>query len=121
MVEKTIIVTINVSLLMGFALSWTGRRISNKKEELRELVEHFNVSLTLFMSPINRKTSISKFNMMLLQYFQIDVENPCVIMSQDKSREFLQSGNAKDKFKVKFYIQKLIVRFQFHTFLSWSG
>ena len=33
---------------------------------------------------------------------QIDVENPCVIMSQDKSREFLHSGNAKDKFKVIF-------------------
>lgn len=32
---------------------------------------------------------------------QIDVENPCVIMSQDKSREFLHSGNAKDKFKVR--------------------
>ena len=31
---------------------------------------------------------------------QIDVENPCVIMTQDKSREFLHSGNAKDKFKV---------------------
>ena len=31
---------------------------------------------------------------------QIDVENPCVIMSQDKSREFLHSGNDKDKFKV---------------------
>ncbi|KAL6580582.1 hypothetical protein OROMI_008606 [Orobanche minor] len=32
----------------------------------------------------------------------IDVENPCVIMSQDKSREFLHSGNAKDKFKFFF-------------------
>lgn len=31
---------------------------------------------------------------------QIDVENPCMIMSQDKSREFLNSGSAKDKFKV---------------------
>lgn len=31
---------------------------------------------------------------------QIDVENPCVIMSQDKSREFLHSGNDRDKFKV---------------------
>ncbi|CAO2839084.1 unnamed protein product [Amaranthus hypochondriacus] len=51
-----------------------GRKVSNKKDELRELVEHFN----------------------------IDVENPCVIMSQDKSREFLQSGNAKDKFKFFF-------------------
>uniref|UniRef100_A0A803N9M3 Uncharacterized protein n=1 Tax=Chenopodium quinoa TaxID=63459 RepID=A0A803N9M3_CHEQI len=48
-----------------------GWKVSNKKEELWELVEHFN----------------------------IDVENPCVIMTQDKSREFLQSGNAKDKFK----------------------
>lgn len=51
-----------------------GRRVSNRKEELRELVEHFN----------------------------IDVENPCVVMTQDKSREFLQSGNAKDKFKFFF-------------------
>ncbi|XP_059666932.1 structural maintenance of chromosomes protein 6B [Cornus florida] len=51
-----------------------GRRISSRKEDLRELVEHFN----------------------------IDVENPCVIMSQDKSREFLHSGNSKDKFKFFF-------------------
>jgi len=32
----------------------------------------------------------------------IAVENPCVIMSQDKSREFLHSGNNKDKFKFFF-------------------
>nr|CAB3449120.1 unnamed protein product [Digitaria exilis] len=32
----------------------------------------------------------------------IDVENPCVIMSQDKSREFLHSGNDRDKFKFFF-------------------
>ncbi|KAK9144386.1 hypothetical protein Sjap_004289 [Stephania japonica] len=32
----------------------------------------------------------------------IDVENPCVIMSQDKSREFLHSGNDKEKFKFFF-------------------
>ncbi|XP_074567788.1 structural maintenance of chromosomes protein 6B-like [Curcuma longa] len=51
-----------------------GKRVSNRKDELRELVEHFN----------------------------IDVENPCVIMSQDKSREFLHSGNDKDKFKFFF-------------------
>ncbi|KAI3957221.1 hypothetical protein MKW98_012096 [Papaver atlanticum] len=35
----------------------------------------------------------------LVEHFNIDVENPCVIMSQDKSREFLHSGNDKDKFK----------------------
>ncbi|KAK9095454.1 hypothetical protein Scep_026923 [Stephania cephalantha] len=49
-----------------------GKKVANRKEELRELVEHFN----------------------------IDVENPCVIMSQDKSREFLHSGNDKEKFKL---------------------
>ncbi|KFK25150.1 hypothetical protein AALP_AA8G072300, partial [Arabis alpina] len=48
-----------------------GRKISSRREELRELVEHHN----------------------------IDVENPCVIMSQDKSREYLHSGNDRDKFK----------------------
>ncbi|PON53147.1 Structural maintenance of chromosomes protein [Trema orientale] len=51
-----------------------GKRVASKKEELRELVEHFN----------------------------IDVENPCVVMSQDKSREFLHSGNDRDKFKFFF-------------------
>ncbi|KAG7554502.1 Rad50/SbcC-type AAA domain, partial [Arabidopsis suecica] len=56
-----------------------GRKISNRREELRELVEHYN----------------------------IDVENPCVIMSQDKSREFLHSGNDKDKFKF-FYKATLL-------------
>ncbi|KAG0449632.1 hypothetical protein HPP92_027283 [Vanilla planifolia] len=38
----------------------------------------------------------------LVEYFNIDVDNPCVIMSQDKSREFLHSGNDKDKFKFFF-------------------
>ncbi|OMO98173.1 Prefoldin [Corchorus olitorius] len=51
-----------------------GRKVASRREDLRELVEHFN----------------------------IDVENPCVIMSQDKSREFLHSGNDKDKFKFFF-------------------
>ncbi|XP_022771788.1 structural maintenance of chromosomes protein 6B-like isoform X2 [Durio zibethinus] len=51
-----------------------GKKVASRKEDLRELVEHFN----------------------------IDVENPCVIMSQDKSREFLHSGNDKDKFKFFF-------------------
>ncbi|KAK3221082.1 hypothetical protein Dsin_015052 [Dipteronia sinensis] len=51
-----------------------GKRVASRKQELYELTDHFN----------------------------IDVENPCVIMSQDKSREFLHSGNDKDKFKFFF-------------------
>ncbi|XP_019154834.1 PREDICTED: structural maintenance of chromosomes protein 6B-like [Ipomoea nil] len=51
-----------------------GKKVATRREDLHELVEHFN----------------------------IDVENPCVIMSQDKSREFLHSGNDKDKFKFFF-------------------
>ncbi|KAL8233115.1 hypothetical protein R6Q57_002893 [Mikania cordata] len=51
-----------------------GKKVAGRKEDIRELVEHFN----------------------------IDVENPCVVMSQDKSREFLHSGNDKDKFKFFF-------------------
>lgn len=51
-----------------------GKRVAGRKQELLELTDHFN----------------------------IDVENPCVIMSQDKSREFLHSGNDKDKFKFFF-------------------
>ncbi|EOA19857.1 hypothetical protein CARUB_v10000108mg [Capsella rubella] len=56
-----------------------GRKVSIRREELRELVEHYN----------------------------IDVENPCVIMSQEKSREFLHSGNDKDKF-MYFYKATLL-------------
>ncbi|PUZ69994.1 hypothetical protein GQ55_2G181100 [Panicum hallii var. hallii] len=51
-----------------------GRKVAHRKDDLVEIIEHFN----------------------------IDVENPCVIMSQDKSREFLHSGNDKDKFKFFF-------------------
>ncbi|KAJ7525604.1 hypothetical protein O6H91_17G058500 [Diphasiastrum complanatum] len=51
-----------------------GRKAAAKRDELQELVEHFN----------------------------IDVENPCVIMTQDKSREFLHSGSEKEKFKFFF-------------------
>ncbi|XP_027103971.1 structural maintenance of chromosomes protein 6B-like isoform X1 [Coffea arabica] len=61
--------------------SYEGKIVASKREELVELVEHFN----------------------------IDVENPCVIMSQDKSREFLHSGNNKDKFKF-FYKATLLQR-----------
>ncbi|KAF8690848.1 hypothetical protein HU200_041247 [Digitaria exilis] len=51
-----------------------GRKVAHRKDDLIEIIEHFN----------------------------IDVENPCVIMSQDKSREFLHSGNDRDKFKFFF-------------------
>ncbi|CAI0404526.1 unnamed protein product, partial [Linum tenue] len=51
-----------------------GRKVAGRKDDLQELIDHFN----------------------------IDVENPCVVMSQDKSREFLHSGNKKDKFKFFF-------------------
>lgn len=44
--------------------------------------------------------NLQKLKKYMLHLMQIDVENPCVIMSQDKSREFLHSGNDKDKFKV---------------------
>ncbi|XP_020973885.1 structural maintenance of chromosomes protein 6B isoform X1 [Arachis ipaensis] len=56
-----------------------GKRVGHRIADLREMVEHFN----------------------------IDVDNPCVIMSQDKSREFLHSGNDKDKFKF-FYKATLL-------------
>ncbi|CAA6656146.1 unnamed protein product [Spirodela intermedia] len=57
---------------------YKGKKVAQRKNELRELVEHFN----------------------------IDVENPCVIMSQDKSREFLHSGSEKEKFKYLFIFNK---------------
>ncbi|XP_071724067.1 LOW QUALITY PROTEIN: structural maintenance of chromosomes protein 6B-like [Rutidosis leptorrhynchoides] len=75
-IERRITVTSNNTTTLKDS---HGKKVSNKKGELLELVEHFN----------------------------IDVENPCVIMSQDKSREFLHSGNDKDKFKF-FYKASLL-------------
>ncbi|GFY84291.1 structural maintenance of chromosomes 6A [Actinidia rufa] len=66
-IERRISETTNSTVLKNHQ----GRKVASRKEDLRELIEHFN----------------------------IDVENPCVIMTQDKSREFLHSGNDKDKFK----------------------
>ena len=58
--------------------------------------------------------------------FQIEVDNPCVIMSQDKSREFLHSGNDKDKFKVikifsftPLFVQFLTMQWNIYAF-QWS-
>ncbi|KAJ8542030.1 hypothetical protein K7X08_016896 [Anisodus acutangulus] len=70
MIERRISESTSSTVLKNYQ----GKKVAAKKEELQELIVHFN----------------------------IDVENPCVIMSQDKSREFLHSGNAKDKFKFFF-------------------
>ncbi|KAF7146871.1 hypothetical protein RHSIM_Rhsim03G0166000 [Rhododendron simsii] len=100
-----------------------GRKVASRREDLRELVEHFNVIphgwdynvvsfkhnafllylaqniviiLTVCLPAETEDLSLS------MRINEIDVENPCVIMSQDKSREFLHSGNDKDKFKFYF-------------------
>ncbi|KAJ8747849.1 hypothetical protein K2173_013063 [Erythroxylum novogranatense] len=57
--------------------SSTGRKVATRKEELNELLGHFS----------------------------IDIENPCIIMGQDSSRDFLHSGNDKDKFWATFLQQ----------------
>lgn len=69
-IERRILESTSTTVLKN----WQGKKVGAKREELLELVEHFN----------------------------IDVENPCVIMSQDRSREFLHSGNNKDRFKFYF-------------------
>ncbi|KAL2613323.1 hypothetical protein R1flu_025015 [Riccia fluitans] len=51
-----------------------GKKIGTKKSDVLDIVEHFN----------------------------IDVENPCILMTQDKSREFLHAGSEKDKFMFYF-------------------
>lgn len=51
-----------------------GKKVGHKREDLQELLDHFN----------------------------IEVENPCVIMTQDKSREFLHAGSGKEKFSFFF-------------------
>ncbi|EFJ29493.1 hypothetical protein SELMODRAFT_410446 [Selaginella moellendorffii] len=38
----------------------------------------------------------------LIDHLSIDTENPCVIMSQDMSRDFLSAGSEKEKFKFYF-------------------
>eukprot|EP00249_Psilotum_nudum_P022184 c28410_g1_i1 orf=301-3471(+) len=69
-IERKITESGNASVLKD----WQGKKVASRKEDLQELVDHFN----------------------------IDVENPCVIMTQDKSREFLHAGSGKEKFKFFF-------------------
>lgn len=40
-------------------------------------------------------------------FFHIDAENPCVLMTQDKSRDFLHTGTDKERFKF-FYAATLL-------------
>ncbi|KAK7255917.1 hypothetical protein RIF29_29345 [Crotalaria pallida] len=56
-----------------------GKIVSHGRADLREIVEHFN----------------------------IDVENPCVIMNQFQSQDFLRSGNSKDQFTFFFKVTLL--------------
>ncbi|GJP63875.1 hypothetical protein CLOP_g20907 [Closterium sp. NIES-67] len=56
-----------------------GRKVRGKREDLDELTAHFN----------------------------LDVDNPCIVMSQDKSREFLHSGTPKDKYK--FFVKATLL------------
>lgn len=69
-IERRITESTNTTVLKDYL----GKKVTQKRDELHLLVEHFNV----------------------------DVENPCVVMTQDKSREFLHSGNDKEKFKFFF-------------------
>jgi len=39
---------------------------------------------------------------LILNQFNIHIDNPCTVMTQDISRKFLGSTNAKDKYNVSF-------------------
>ncbi|GAQ90174.1 DNA repair protein RAD18 [Klebsormidium nitens] len=59
----------------GFKLkSSAGKIVYTKRDELDKMVDHFN----------------------------INVENPCTVMSQDKVKQFLHTGSATDRYKYYF-------------------
>ncbi|CAM6106305.1 unnamed protein product [Calypogeia fissa] len=68
-----------------------GRKVGTKKDDVLEVVEHFN----------------------------IEVENPCVVMTQDKSREFLHGGSDKEKFK--FFFKATLLQHVSELLTEWEG
>lgn len=70
------------------------------KSPMNSIITFFPLKLRTFIFLLGDLELGMDYFDIVLYVLQIDVENPCVIMSQDKSREFLHSGNDRDKFKV---------------------
>eukprot|EP00271_Cylindrocystis_brebissonii_P021174 TRINITY_DN7435_c0_g1_i2.p1 TRINITY_DN7435_c0_g1~~TRINITY_DN7435_c0_g1_i2.p1 ORF type:complete len:1057 (-),score=240.95 TRINITY_DN7435_c0_g1_i2:990-4160(-) len=73
-----------------------GKRITIVRKVSRSGTSTFELRDCRGLKVCGSKEEVEK----LARHFHLDVNNPCVVMSQDKSREFLHSGNNKDKYKL---------------------
>ena len=69
------------------------------------ILNHFSIaaSSTYYCNLIAGQTISTKREelMAILDQFNIQVDNPVAILTQETSRNFLHSKNAKDRYKVK--------------------
>ena len=89
--------------------------ISKKRSDLDKILEHFNIQVCCRYRMAQTETGgrvmflfsfLHYFEMMLfVAYFQ--PSNPCAIMNQDVSREFLQSKKSEDKYRFFFRATQL--------------
>lgn len=96
-----------------------GQLISNKKEELTAILDHFNIqvlnvklcfvlqlfnfwlNVVIIWLPPHCNIIIYIIYVYLFCVFQLD--NPVSILNQEMSKQFLHSKNESDKYKVQHY------------------
>ena len=87
----------------------SGLLISNKKEELTAILDHFNVQVPSFLLSCSSLTCIECTISILLTATQLylnlfcvlQLDNPVSILNQEMSKQFLHSKNESDKYKVQ--------------------
>lgn len=85
--------------------SCLGQLVSNKKEELTAILDHFNIQVRLTFTLRREVFTLSiiwdlvLISLWLLLVVQLD--NPVSILNQEMSKQFLHSKNEADKYKVQ--------------------
>lgn len=75
-----------------------GKTISTKKEELIHVLDQFGIQVGLWW--INNFDNMSIGFWFSKPLFSLKVDNPVSVLNQDTSRNFLNTSDPKDKYKV---------------------
>lgn len=104
----------------------SGQLISNKKEELMAILDHFNIQVRTHTPVLlHHDYSWRGWAAHLFCVFQLD--NPVSILNQEMSKQFLHSKSESDKYKVQrcrvilrlhLHWEKIINRFIFQCVLN---
>lgn len=94
-----------------------GQIISNKKEELMSILDHFNIQVSHAVLLFMMFTIVLYINSLMITSWNYanplsaQVDNPVSILNQEMSKQFLHSKSEADKYKVT--VQTFIYLFIF--------